>query len=59
MINHRKFNEKVYFWTDRSTPPRLIPKEAVAEKMMLAVDLRYVQQVKRLTREEYLKHMDE
>lgn len=59
IINYRKFNEKVYFWTEKPIPPRLIPREAVREKMMLAVDLQYVQQVKRLTKEEYCKYMDE
>lgn len=59
IIVYRKFNEKVYFWTDKPIPPRQIPNQAVLEKMMLNVDLRYVQQVKRLTKEEYLQHMNE
>lgn len=59
LVSVRSITDKVYFWTEKPLPPRSIPREAVKEGMMLDVDLRYVKQVKRLTKEEYCRHMYE
>lgn len=49
--------EIVYFWTDKPLGPAMIAREAVREKMMIDVWLPYVDQVCRITKEEYFDHM--
>jgi hypothetical protein len=59
VVNTGRITDKTYFWTAKPLPPRSVPAEAVREKMMLEVDLRYVQRVVRVTKEEYCRHMYE
>lgn len=61
-LNHnrlpsQKIYDYTYLWTEKPLSPREIPLEAVKQKMLLDVFLSNVDQVRIITKEEYLVHM--
>lgn len=56
-IDHGGHGYFVYYRTPMDLSPYNVPKYAVRDKQLIAVDMRYVQYVLEITAEEYFEHM--
>lgn len=63
-VNHNRLPSQsnydyVYFQTDQPLTPEEIPLEAVNQKFLIDVFLEKIDQVRKITKEEYFTHMRE